>query len=34
MDLLEKEVFNNKSPIWDMDYELQDLNRKTNFLEC
>lgn len=33
MDLLEKEVLNDKSPIWDMDYELPDLNQKTNFLE-
>ncbi|XP_003244523.1 histone acetyltransferase KAT2A-like [Acyrthosiphon pisum] len=33
MDLLEKEVFNDESPIWDMDYEHGDLKRETIFLE-
>ncbi|XP_060875945.1 histone acetyltransferase KAT2A-like [Metopolophium dirhodum] len=31
MDLLEKEVFNDKSPIWDINYKLRE--RKTNILE-
>lgn len=33
MDLLEKEVFNDKSPIWVINYNIQDLKQETNFLE-
>ncbi|XP_022174775.1 histone acetyltransferase KAT2A-like [Myzus persicae] len=34
MDLLEKEVFNDKSPIWYMDLTLSELKDKISFLEC
>lgn len=33
MDLLEKEVFNDNSPIWFVNYDVSDLKRKTIFLE-